>query len=71
MIGSDVLFIEDPYPAFIPSPMNYEGTHMHGYARTEDSDGCQFVTSGYDKPYKSIGSVMKGRGSDGGESPVG
>ena len=38
MVGSDVLFIGDPYPAFIPPSMRYEGTHTHGYARTEHSD---------------------------------
>ena len=68
---SNVLFIDDPNPASIPSPMNHKGTHAHGYARTEGCDGCRFATSGYDGPYRSIGSVMKERGSDGGESPVG
>ena len=71
VVGSDVLSIGDPYPASIPSPMNNEGTHAHGYARTEWYDGYRFATSGYDRPYGSIGSVMEGRRSDGGESPVG
>lgn len=70
-VGSDVLSIGDPYPASIPSPMNHEGSHAHGYARTEGCDGCRFVTSGYDRSYRSMGSVMEERGSDGGESPVG
>ena len=71
VVGSDVLFIGNPYPAFIPSPVRYEGTHAHGYARTEGCDGCRFATSGYDRSYRSFGSIMKERRSDGGESPVG
>ena len=41
-----MLFIEDPYSAFIASPVRNEGTHAHGYARKEDSDECQFAISG-------------------------
>lgn len=47
-VESNVLFIGDPYPAFIPSPMNHKGTHAHGYARTEGYGGYRFATSGYD-----------------------